>query len=125
MDYSWYGAGFVRWGFRGADGNIIYCHKMINNNVNYEAHMRSGNLPARYETNTFSKKTKLNATLAAGDATMNVADASAFPTTGTVWVNGQGISEYINYNGVTGNLLMVMFYLICFVDSQVIQSIVL
>ena len=104
MDYSWYGAGFVRWGFRGADGNVVYCHKMINNNVNYEAHMRSGNLPGRYETNTYSKKTKLNATLNAADVTLNVADASAFPTTGTVWVNGLGQSEYINYNGITGNL---------------------
>ena len=103
MDYSWYGAGFVRWGFRGADGNVIYCHKMINNNVNYEAHMRSGNLPGRYETNTFSKKTKLNATLNPADVTLNVADASAFATTGTVWVNGQGRSEYINYDGITGN----------------------
>ena len=42
-------------------------------------------------------------TLAAGDTTMNVADASAFPNTGTLWVNGQGLSEYINYNGITGN----------------------
>jgi len=23
MDYSWYGAGFIRWGFRGEDGNVI------------------------------------------------------------------------------------------------------
>ena len=103
LDYSWYGAGFVRWGFRGADGNIIYCHKMLNNNVNYEAHMRSGNLPARYETNTFSKKTKLGSTLGATDASMNVADASAFPPAGTVWVNGGGLSEYITYNGIINN----------------------
>jgi hypothetical protein len=103
IDYSWYGAGFVRWGVRGPDGNVIYIHKMINNNVNYEAHMRSGNLPARYETNTFSKKTKLGSTLGATDATMNVSDASAFPTTGTVWVNGGGLSEYINYNGISNN----------------------
>ena len=103
VDYSWYGAGFVRWGVRGPDGNVIYVHKMINNNVNYEAHMRSGNLPARYETNTFSKKTKLGSTLGATDNSMNVADASAYPTTGTVWVNGAGLSEYINYNGIINN----------------------
>jgi hypothetical protein len=24
IDYSWYGAGFVRWGVRGIDGNVIY-----------------------------------------------------------------------------------------------------
>lgn len=49
IDYSWYGAGFVRFGFRTIEGNITYCHKMPNNNVNTEAYMRSGNLPARYE----------------------------------------------------------------------------
>lgn len=103
LDYSWYGAGFVRWGFRGTNGNIIYCHKQVNNNVNYEAYMRSGNLPARYETNTFSSRTKLGSTLSPSDTTMNVVNASAFPTTGTLWVYGNGLSEFINYNGVTNN----------------------
>lgn len=103
LDYSWYGAGFIRWGFRGSDGNIIYCHKLINNNVNYEAYMRSGNLPARYETNTFARRTKLGSTLTAGDTSMNVVDASSFPTAGTLWVSGAGLSEFINYNGITNN----------------------
>jgi len=103
LDYSWYGAGFVRWGFRGSDGNIFYCHKVINNNVNYEAYMRSGNLPGRYETNTFSRRTKLQASLASGDSTMNVANAVAFPSAGTLWVYGNGLSEFVNYNGVTNN----------------------
>jgi hypothetical protein len=103
LDYSWYGAGFIRWGFRGTNGNIIYCHKLINNNVNYEAYMRSGNLPARYETNTFSRRTKLGSTLSSSDTTMNVANASTFPTTGTLWVYADNLSEFINYNGVTNN----------------------
>jgi hypothetical protein len=103
LDYSWYGAGFVRWGFRGTNGNIIYCHKLINNNVNYEAYMRSGNLPARYETNTFSRRTKLGSTLSSSDTTMNVVNASAFPTTGTLWVYADNLSEFVNYNGVTNN----------------------
>jgi hypothetical protein len=103
LDYSWYGAGFVRWGFRATDGNIIYCHKVVNNNVNYEAYMRSGNLPGRYETNTFSRRTKLQATLASGDNTMNVANAITFPTAGTLWVYGNGLSEFVNYNGVSNN----------------------
>jgi hypothetical protein len=34
---------------------------------------------------------------------MNVADASAFPTTGTLWVYGNGLSEFINYNGISNN----------------------
>ncbi len=103
LDYSWYGAGFVRWGFRGTDGNIIYCHKVINNNVNYEAYMRSGNLPGRYETNTFSRRTKLQTTLNASDTTMNVANASTFPTSGTLWIYGNGLSEFVNYNGISNN----------------------
>jgi hypothetical protein len=104
LDYSWYGAGFVRWGFRATDGNIVYCHKMVNNNVNYEAYMRSGNLPGRYETNTFAPKTKVQATIQSGDTSINVANASAFPTVGTLWLtNGAGLSEFVNYNGVTNN----------------------
>ena len=59
MDYSWYGAGFVRWGFRALNGDIIYAHKIPNNNQNTEAYMRSGNLPARYEVNTIPPSKQL------------------------------------------------------------------
>lgn len=62
IDYTWYGAGFIRFGFRGTEGNIIYCHKMPNNNRNTEAYQRSGNLPARYEAiNSPFFSTKLKA----------------------------------------------------------------
>ena len=50
IDYSWYGAGSIRFGMRAIDGSISWCHKMVMNNVNTAAYMRSGNLPARYET---------------------------------------------------------------------------
>lgn len=50
IDYSWYGAGTIRFGFRGINGDIIWCHSMPMNNVNTAAYMRSGNLPARYES---------------------------------------------------------------------------
>ena len=49
IDYSWYGAGSIRFGMRTVDGNIAWCHKIVNNNTNTSAYMRSGNLPARYE----------------------------------------------------------------------------
>ena len=49
IDYSWYGAGKVRFGFKGPDGHVIYVHEFIHNNRETEAYMRSGNLPARYE----------------------------------------------------------------------------
>ena len=49
MDYSWYGAGKVRFGFKDQTGRVIYVHQFIHNNNFREAYMRSGNLPARYE----------------------------------------------------------------------------
>jgi hypothetical protein len=49
MDYSWYGAGKIRFGFKDTFGKVIYVHEFIHNNVLDEAYMRSGNLPARYE----------------------------------------------------------------------------
>jgi len=49
MDYSWYGAGKVRFGFKGTDGVVMYVHEFIHNNKETEAYLRSGNLPARYE----------------------------------------------------------------------------
>jgi hypothetical protein len=51
MDYSWYGAGTIRWGIRATNGQIIWCHQQQNNNVQFEAYLRSGNLPAHYESN--------------------------------------------------------------------------
>ena len=49
MDYSWYGAGKVRFGFKDQRGKVIYVHEFIHNNHFNEAYMRSGNVPARYE----------------------------------------------------------------------------
>lgn len=49
IDYSWYGAGKVRFGFKDQNGVVFYCHEFIHNNKETEAYLRSGNLPARYE----------------------------------------------------------------------------
>ena len=49
MDYSWYGAGKIRFGFKDREGHVRYVHEFIHNNRLDEAYMRSGNLPARYE----------------------------------------------------------------------------
>ena len=49
MDYSWYGAGKVRFGFKDQTGLVTYVHEYIHNNKFTEAYMRSGNLPGRYE----------------------------------------------------------------------------
>jgi hypothetical protein len=97
MDYSWYGAGYIRFGLKDNFGDIKYFHKFVNNNNNTEAYMRSGNMCARYECNTYSFYTQLTATCASTDTTITVADTSRFPSTGTLLVE----NEYINYTGKT------------------------
>jgi hypothetical protein len=57
MDYSWYGAGKIRFGFKTADGQVQYVHEFVHNNQLYESYFRSGNLPARYEVNTYENPT--------------------------------------------------------------------
>ena len=108
IDYSWYGAGFIRWGLRGEDGNVFYVHKMKNNNVNNEAYMRSGNLPARYESSTIPPTTRVDASIADDATTMTVLDTSAFPTAGTLVIRPSTVDnqadllhEYVNYTGKT------------------------
>lgn len=59
IDYSWYGAGKIRYGIRADKGKIIYFHEIYNNNVNIKAHMRSGNLPGRFEISSSSKTGKI------------------------------------------------------------------
>ena len=49
IDYSWYGAGKVRFGFKDQQGNVMYAHQFVHNNLQTEAYMRSGNVPGRYE----------------------------------------------------------------------------
>ena len=106
MDYSWYGAGFIRWGFRGEDGDVIYVHKIPNNNFNTEAYMRSGNLPARYEVNTIPPATTATKSFGSGDTTIYVKEAPiGFPDTGTLRIRQTtsataANSEYINYTGL-------------------------
>jgi hypothetical protein len=98
IDYSWYGAGAIRWGFRATDGEITYVHKEINNNVNLEAYMRSGNLPARYETNTVPVYTKITSTLASGATSLSVASTAAFNDSGTITVRNGSQVETMNYS---------------------------
>jgi hypothetical protein len=57
IDYSWYGAGKIRFGFKTSDGQVQYTHEFVHNNNLYESYFRSGNLPARYEVATFENPT--------------------------------------------------------------------
>jgi hypothetical protein len=101
IDFSWYGAGFVRWGLRASEGNVIYCHKMLNNNVNTEAYLRSGNLPARYESISIPPTTSTTTTLNSGDSTLSVSSTTGFPSSGTMVIRNSSVYEYVNYTGIT------------------------
>jgi hypothetical protein len=106
IDYTWYGAGTIRWGFRTQRGTVLYAHRLVHGNNMNEAYMRSGNLPARYEVSTIAPFTRLTATLTnTTTATMDVVSTTGFPNTGTLVVTQPGnigaIIEYINYNGRT------------------------
>jgi len=102
IQYSWYGAGFIDYMVRGADGNFVYCHRMRNSNVNTEAFMRSGNLPVRYEVTNEGPPGQLSSAIDSLVTTIPLKDASFFPTSGTIYIN----NEIIQYDGISGNNLI-------------------
>jgi hypothetical protein len=57
IDYSWYGAGKIRFGFKTTNGQVQYVHEFVHNNNLYESYFRSGNLPTRYEVVTYNNPT--------------------------------------------------------------------
>jgi len=104
IDYSWYGAGFIRFGLRTNLGQMVYCHKVQNNNVYTEAWMRSGNLPAHYESYCVQPITTITASIATGDTTINVSSTAGFPTSGAFRISAPGntgVIEYVTYTGLT------------------------
>lgn len=116
-DYTWYGAGGIRFGFKNNRGEVIYCHRIPNNNVNTEAYMRSGNLPARYEINHLPPYTELATTLANTSGvgaiiqvTDNV-DTAAWPSAGTLVLKQSAATgaqiEYISYASRSGNTFVI------------------
>jgi hypothetical protein len=108
IDYTWYGAGFIRFGFRAVNGEIIYCHKMPNNNVNTSAYMRSGNLPGRFESINLGRYSRLVAgatatrgsALAAADATLHIEDTVGWPTSGFIMISDATNAELVRYTGI-------------------------
>jgi len=99
IQYTWYGAGFIDFMVRGSDGNWVYAHRIKNNNINYEAHMRSGNLPVRYSIeNETANVSYLTADPGSGGTTLTLADNSWYATTGTVYID----NELISYTGKSG-----------------------
>ena len=106
IQYTWYGAGFIDWGLRATDGQMIWAHRTKNNNVNDEAYMRSGNLPARYKTANNTAFTRLNLGLVPNETgNINLGSVVGFPTANvtypaTVLVSGFGseLDELITYS---------------------------
>ena len=113
IDYSWYGAGVIRYGFRATNGVVTYVTQIQNNNKQFEAYMRSGNMASRYESNgippmtyitsNVTTTTTTNSTaIAVADTTIALTDASTFNNTGVVKIS----SELIYYANKSGNNLI-------------------
>jgi hypothetical protein len=100
IDFTWYGAGAARFGFKQQDGQIIYAHRFIHNNKQFSSFLRSGNLPAHYEVNSEAPETQLTATFASGAATLNVGNTAAFPNNGILLIRSI-TPEYVTYNSKT------------------------
>lgn len=104
IDYSWYGAGVARFGFRGQGGAITYVYSFQNNNIQYAAYMRSGNLPSRYESNGQGAVTSLYSSITSAATTIPVISAAGFnPNGGTLKVSAgasNGAVEYMTYTGI-------------------------
>ena len=109
IDYSWYGAGTIRFGVRGPRGNVIYVHRIVNSNVNQLAYQKSGNLPARYEVDnspiTYSRMTAgaagtLGSVLNPNDLIMYVDNVTQWPSSGQVVVKDDLNIEIVNYSGI-------------------------
>lgn len=95
IQFSWYGAGFIDFMVRGADGNWVFAHRIKNNNTNYEAYMRSGNLPIRYSIENDVPAAALTSNVTAIQTNIPIDEVKFFPNTGIIYVD----NEMISYNG--------------------------
>ena len=104
IEFSWYGAGFIDFMVRGADGNFVYAHRMRNSNVNTEAFMRSGNLPVRYEIINEGQNGQLKLDIDASVVELPLYDVSFLPNAGTVYIDNEIIS-YVGRDLANNKLL--------------------
>ena len=116
VSFSWYGAGYVDYMIRGPEGEWIIAHRITNNNINNEAYMRSGNLPARYELANKSATGRLAIATGINTTTLALENAEFFPTPldptiapyyVKVTSNQSGVirNEIMSYTGKSGNTL--------------------
>jgi hypothetical protein len=113
VQYSWYGAGFADFMIRATNGNFITVHRFRNNNVNDEAYMRTGNLPARYEVGNYGPLSRLE-TASGLSGSLRITDIATFPSASvqnpvtcviTSVQSGTVFNELISYTGKSGSLL--------------------
>jgi hypothetical protein len=109
IDYSWYGAGTIRYGFRGQGGKVTWCHEISNNNNNFAAYQRSGNLPARYEA--INEPTKFSKLVAGGtavrgsnllpqDTVMYIDNVDYWPANGYIRIQDENYVEIARYTSI-------------------------
>lgn len=113
IQYAWYGAGTADFVIRGPLGEYITAHRFHNNNINDEAYMRSGNLPARYEVANESAYGRL-AAASGTSGNLSLVDATRFPVADATYpqyvlvtsdIAGTTYSEIVSYTGKSGNSL--------------------
>lgn len=108
IQYTWYGAGFIDWGMRTKDGQMIWAHRVKNNNINDEGYMRTGNLPARYQAVNRGVIDQLAVALTATEiGNIQVYNGVEFPPATiqfpqTLIVDNELITYYANYNFANG-----------------------
>ena len=103
IDYTWYGAGFIRWGARTINGDIVYAHKTQHGNREYLAFQRSGNLPGRFEAVNAPARSPITADIPASGYTMgtttNLGNISVYDASRYYFPQGSGIGQGQNLNG--------------------------
>jgi hypothetical protein len=89
---------------RQTNGNWLMVHRFVNNNVNDEAYMRTGNMPVRYELSNeaTSAISTLASAMGTGDTSLTLNDATTYwPSSGILFID----AELISYTGKSGTTL--------------------
>jgi len=114
IDYSWYGAGVIRWGMRTTNGAITYCHALQSNNIQTNAYLRSGNLPSHYESNGQGPSTTLYSSITSAANVIPVVSTANFnPNGGVVKITSAAINgaiEYVSYTSISNTVVTGLAY---------------
>lgn len=98
IQYTWYGAGFVDYMVRAIDGKFVFMHRSKGNNINDEAYMRTGNLPARYQASNKAARSWLSKAVNASATEIQIYDVTEFPVASvTTPITVQIDNEFVRY----------------------------